>query len=392
MRNVAIDAYHFVGMRGGSGGSGSYLFALIEHLSRLVDVRVIASRHNAPLFAEVVQRHKHLVVAAGGDGHAEAVRAGSEDADILYAPFTSLPGSGGENRIPSVIAIHDLQHRFLKGSFPEPERVERDDDFFAAATSTDGIITFSTTEQRNITEIYNVKVAVSAIPHAPFLVEDVTKDLEDARIAPDRNPYIKKYGRYVLYSAVNWPHKNHFRLIEAFRLIAEDSASTDVKLILTGAPCVEPRQHFYKELLDQPWARERVVDLGYVSNVQLHLLLCGAEAFVFPSMYEGVRHPGARSHAGRDAGSRLRSPGHARVVSRLLRAIPQYSRLLPDRRGLNADFSRIRSAAMSLPMSASPAVSNSRRRARRARRSGSCRRLPAVSIERNKTEAARCAT
>lgn len=222
MRNVAIDAYHFVGMRGGSGGSGSYLFALIEHLSRLADVRVIASRHNAPLFAEIVQRHKHLVVAAGGDGHAEAVRAGIDGADILYAPFTSLAGSAREYRIPSVIAIHDLQHRFLKGCFPEPERVERDDDFFAAATNTDGIITFSKNEQRNITEIYNVKVGVSTIPHAPFLVEDVTKDLDDARIAPDRNPYIKKYGRYVLYSAVNWPHKNHFRLIEAFRLIAED--------------------------------------------------------------------------------------------------------------------------------------------------------------------------
>jgi glycosyltransferase involved in cell wall biosynthesis len=291
MRNVAIDAYHFVGMRGGSGGSGSYLFALIEHLSRLADIRVIASRQNAQLFADLAQRYKHLIVKAGGDTHSEAVRAGIDGADILYAPFTSLPAPGFEHRIPSVIAIHDLQHRFLKGCFPEPERVGRDDDFFAAASSTDGIITFSKTEQRNITEIYNVKVAVSTIPHAPFLVEDVTKDLENARIAPDRNPYIKKYGRYALYSAVNWPHKNHFRLIEAFRLIAEDSAPTDLKLILTGAACVEPREHFYKELLDQPWARDRVVDLGYVSNVQLYLLLSGAEAFVFPSMYEGFGIP-----------------------------------------------------------------------------------------------------
>jgi glycosyltransferase involved in cell wall biosynthesis len=291
MRNVAVDAYHFVGMRGGSGGSGSYLFALIEHLSRLVDIRVIASRQNARFFADLAQRHKHLIVRVGGDTHAEAVRAGIDGADILYAPFTSLPAPGFEHRVPSVIAIHDLQHRFLKGCFPEPERVGRDDDYFAAATNTDGIITFSEAERSNIAEIYNVKVAVSTIPHAPFLVEDVTKDLEDARIAPDRNPYVKKYGRYVLYSAVNWPHKNHFALIEAFRLITEDFPSTELKLILTGATCVEPREHFYKELLDQPWARERVVDLGYVTNVQLYLLLSGVEAFVFPSMYEGFGIP-----------------------------------------------------------------------------------------------------
>ena len=90
---------------------------------------------------------------------------------------------------------------------------------------------------------------------------------------------------------MNWPHKNHFRLLEAFRLVGADPRLSDVRLILTGAECVEPRTHFYKELLDQPWARDRVVDLGYVTNVQLFLLMSGAEAFVFPSMYEGFGIP-----------------------------------------------------------------------------------------------------
>jgi hypothetical protein len=117
----------------GRGGSGSYLIALIEHLSRLVDVRVIAARHNAQLLAEFAQRHKHLVVTFGGDTHAEAVRAGIDGADIHYAPFTSLPGPGFEHRIPSLIAIHNLHHRFLKGCFPEPERVGGDDDFLPRA-------------------------------------------------------------------------------------------------------------------------------------------------------------------------------------------------------------------------------------------------------------------
>jgi len=195
MRNVAIDAYHFVGMRGGSGGSGSYLLALIEHLARLTEVRIIASRHNAHLFGALAQREKHLSVRAGSQAHAEAVRDGIDGADILYAPFTSLPCADIAPRIPSVIAIHDLQHRFLKGCFPASERVARDDDYFAAASSADGIITFSETEQKNIADIYDVKVAVSAIPHAPFLVEEVTRDLKDPRIPAARNPYVKRFGR-----------------------------------------------------------------------------------------------------------------------------------------------------------------------------------------------------
>ena len=71
----------------------------------------------------------------------------------------------------------------------------------------------------------------------------------------DQNPYRAKFGRYVLYPAVNWPHKNHYRLVEAFRFLTQVYGLNDVKLILTGAACVEPRAHFYKTLLDQPWAK-----------------------------------------------------------------------------------------------------------------------------------------
>ncbi len=291
MRRIVIDAYNFVGLGGGAGGSGSYLLSLIEQLARLMDVRVIASANNGHLFGPLTERTKRLSVAVEGENHAEAIRTSTKDADVLYAPFTALPERVIYSQIPAVTAIHDLQHRFLKSSFPQSERIERDNAYFDAATEADAILTFAQVERQNIMREYNVQTTIGVVPHAPFLVEEVEREFGDAVINLDRNPYLKKFGRYILYPAVNWPHKNHYRLIEAFRFLCQDLAVPEVKLVLTGASCVEHREHFYKGLLEQSWAQGRVVNLGFVSNLQLYMLIKGAEALAFPSMYEGFGIP-----------------------------------------------------------------------------------------------------
>jgi len=291
MRRVVIDAYDFVGLGAGAGGSGSYLLSLIEQLARLVDVRVIASANNSHLFGPVTKRTKRLIVAVEGENHAEAIRAGIDDAGVLYAPFTALPERATYRHIPAVTAIHDLQHRFLKSFFPQAERIERDNAYFEAVTEADAVLTFAQVERQNVMKLYNVQSKIGVVPHAPFLAEEVERDFGGAPIDPDRNPYSKKFGRYVLYPAVNWPHKNHYRLIEAFRFLCQELGVADVKLVLTGASCVEHREHFYKGLLEQPWAQGRVVNLGFVSNLQLFMLIKAAEALVFPSMYEGFGIP-----------------------------------------------------------------------------------------------------
>jgi glycosyltransferase involved in cell wall biosynthesis len=291
MRKVVIDAHDFVGLRGGAGGSGSYFLSLVEQLARLVDVEVIASAGNSHFLRALAARSKRLVVAVNGGGHAEAIGASLKDAEILYAPFTALPERSAYRHIPAVTAIHDLQHRFLKSFFPEPERVERDDAYFAAVTDADAVLTFAQVERHNIMNFYNVHGKIGVVPHAPFLAEEIERDFGDAPLTPDRNPYTRKFGRYVLYPAVNWPHKNHYRLIEAFRFLCQELDVRNVKLVLTGASCVEQREHFYKGLLQQSWAQERIVNLGFVSSLQLYMLIKGAEALAFPSMYEGFGIP-----------------------------------------------------------------------------------------------------
>jgi glycosyltransferase involved in cell wall biosynthesis len=292
MRRVVIDAFHFVGLRGGSGGSGNYVISLIEELSRLVDVHVVASPRNRHLFDPIVERVRRLTVSGEVEPHSAAIRAALEVDDLLYAPFTSLPERETYSRVPAVTAVHDLQHRFLKSFFPKPERLDRDDAYFDAARVADGVLTFSTAEKANISDAYGIPADnIGVVPHAPFLAEAIMRRAGSRRVDRERNPFLSRYGRYVVYPAVNWPHKNHYRLVEAFRLLYQEKLVTDVKLVLTGASCVEEREHFYKELLEQSWAENAIIALGFVTDVQLFMLMQGAEALVFPSLYEGFGIP-----------------------------------------------------------------------------------------------------
>ena len=193
-------------------------------------------------------------------------------------------------------------------------------------------MTFSQAERDNVSQTYNVAGPFGVVPHAPFLAEEIER-LGRADLPLDGNPYRAKFGRYVLYPAVNWPHKNHYRLVEAFRFLTQAYGVNSVKLILTGAPCVEPRAHFYKALLDQPWARDRVIELGFVSNLQLFLLMKGAEVLAFPSMYEGFGIPVLEFPPSEHTGHCIQPSGFAGMVWRLLSALQRHSKLPDDGSG-----------------------------------------------------------
>lgn len=286
MLKVAIDSFHYVGLKGGSGGTGTYLISLLEHLAHLTAVEVIASPDNAHLFSDVVSRNPRLNLHIGERGqHADALRGAN--ADVLYAPFTSLPERESYASLPCVTAIHDLQHRHMPGFFGYQERFDRDAAYAEAARDADGILTFSEVEKERIFNAYAPIAPIGVVPHAPFLAESIELDGGSGR----RRSPSERYGRYIIYPAVNWPHKNHYRLLEAFRFLSAMPGMEDLKLVLTGAPCVEPRDHVYRELMQFPSLRGRVVDLGYVTSRQLEALIRGSVALVFPSLYEGFGIP-----------------------------------------------------------------------------------------------------
>jgi glycosyltransferase involved in cell wall biosynthesis len=96
-------------------------------------------------------------------------------------------------------------------------------------------------------------------------------------------------GCYLLYVGTLQPRKNLDRVIEAFARLAGTPAFTDVKLVLAGK-----RGWLYDDLFAQVkrlGLTGRVIFPGYVADEHLLALLSGAQAFVFPSLYEGFGIP-----------------------------------------------------------------------------------------------------
>jgi glycosyltransferase involved in cell wall biosynthesis len=110
---------------------------------------------------------------------------------------------------------------------------------------------------------------------------------------PERIPEVKKSleieGDYFLYLGTIEPRKNLERLIEAYHIFTQRSGSDVPKLVLAGGK---------GWLYDSIFARvtelgleKQVIFTKYVPAADMAPLMCGALAFVFPSVYEGFGMP-----------------------------------------------------------------------------------------------------
>lgn len=92
-------------------------------------------------------------------------------------------------------------------------------------------------------------------------------------------------GPYVLYVGTIEERKNVPRLLEAFARLKE----LPHKLVMVGRPGWMPKP--LEALLDELDLRDRVHLPGYVSHRNISAFYAGADAFLFPSLYEGFGFP-----------------------------------------------------------------------------------------------------
>ncbi len=103
------------------------------------------------------------------------------------------------------------------------------------------------------------------------------------------NAFLKKYGiikSYLLYVGNAYPHKNLERLVLVFKRLVQNGF--DKQLVLVGK-----NDYFYQQLKKfiQNNKVKQVVITDYIDDVDLEKLYRKAEAFVFPSLYEGFGLP-----------------------------------------------------------------------------------------------------
>ena len=96
---------------------------------------------------------------------------------------------------------------------------------------------------------------------------------------------------YLLSLSTIEPRKNLAHLIRCFsRLVHDPTVDDGLRLVLAGATGWKAAGVF-QAFEDEPAIRERVIFTGYVPDDDLAGLYSGADAFVYPSRYEGFGLP-----------------------------------------------------------------------------------------------------
>jgi glycosyltransferase involved in cell wall biosynthesis len=307
--NLAVDTNCI--LPGRVGGIENYTLGLIETLklpgSPASTLLLLTRQENHALFSryadsrtklELIERPTHngqrigswadLMKSdpAAGKKALEAFAAKKADLlrrwniDLIHFPGNTI--NPLELDIPTVLNLHDLQHRHFPQYFTPPELQNRERWWVASARRADALIAASNYVRDDLVQQLGIKRSrIFVTPDAfqsAYLKAPSQAEL-DARRIP-----LSLARTFFIYPAAMWPHKNHQHLIEAFLKANIPGA----ELVLTGGGQEESN---LPALIDSRGARNRVRLLGRVSTDQLIALYHLATALIFPSEHEAWSIP-----------------------------------------------------------------------------------------------------
>lgn len=241
------------------GGSATYARELLRSLGRVggleyvVFTPTLAPGESEGLPARVIAEYRASASMRGrlaAMGRASVrpgpIRRHFRDISVMHYPLTIMVPSAG---LPSVTTVHDVLHVVHPELFSRPELLYRRLAYRRIAKAERVIV--PSEYGSKVLGLGQARVIPHGVDHTTFSPADVP-----------REPFL-------LYPADGYPHKNHARLVEAFRRL-----DPGLRLVLTG-------NH-----LDPAWAGGGVEVRGRVRTEELVDLLRRASALVFPSRHE----------------------------------------------------------------------------------------------------------
>lgn len=206
-----------------------------------------------------------------------------ERLDLFHSPTSTIPMV---RKCPTVVTIFDLFTKINPSWFPAKVTIPLNILTGYAARHADLIITISESTKNDIIKYYNVlpeKIKVTYLAK-----DDVYSPIDDEEaLRSIRSKYnIKK--DFILYVGSLFLFRNIPALLKAFSVLVHEKG-VDVNLVLVGRQFWQ--QFDLRELIDKLDIQEHVIYLGYAPYNDLPLLYNAAEAFVYPSLYEGFGIP-----------------------------------------------------------------------------------------------------
>jgi len=202
--------------------------------------------------------------------------------DVVHFVYNVRPLRGGPL---SVLTLYDVIPRRFPHYFSRLTRWKIEGIQRAALRASDAFVSISHSTAQDFAELYGVareKIVVTPLAPDPVF---------HPRPIAEQVAFRQRLGLpegYFLYLGSNKPHKNLPRLIRAWAQIPK-SKIRNLKLVLAGH--WDARYPQAKELAAELGLQDSVRFLGPVAGADLPLLYASAQAFIFPSLYEGFGLP-----------------------------------------------------------------------------------------------------
>jgi glycosyltransferase involved in cell wall biosynthesis len=203
------------------------------------------------------------------------------DVDLFFMPHLNFASVSKE--CPLVITIHDLSFMRYPSFFSARKNLwHRSLGVKALVERADRIIAVSENTKTDIVELCGapeekINVVYPGVDHERF-----------ARPA-DPPAQVTLPQKYLLYLGTLEPRKNIEGIVRAFEIYLDRSGRKDLCLLLAGNHGWKNRRIF--RAIDSSVYRDRISLLGYVSEDLKPFLYQRAEAFIYPSFYEGFGFP-----------------------------------------------------------------------------------------------------
>ncbi len=197
---------------------------------------------------------------------------------IMYTQFFAVK--------PFVLTLHDLQEYYFPEFFTLQERIVRFVTTRFLSRKAQKIICESNYVKNDIKKFLKIEdkkiVVLPAPPPANVMNIQITEE--------QKLTVKQKYNlpdNYIFYPAAFWQHKNHIKLVEAFKILTVKHH--DLHLVLSGS-----KQKNYSSVVNKIVElnlKDKVLLLGYIEYVDLPYLYLLSRMLIMPSLFESISIP-----------------------------------------------------------------------------------------------------
>lgn len=277
---VAVNLTRLISGRDGSGGAGWFALYLTKTLSEVAQTFALVQSQNIKLVQDFLGDNSSVELIEFSGNFEKDAFAIIDEMDIYFDPLNGLEPKILPKKTFVVSVIHDLLFNKKPFCFTQKEIDFRTSHYGSAIDRADLVLTVSEREVENIKTEFGVNKVKAIIQPPYFKLSEETNVKHDGKTS------------YLIYPSVQWNHKNHFRLFEAFLHLCDTQQIPDhVKLVVSKVLPVEANTILHRELFNDAPNGHRILELPYFNKQDYAGVMQNALGVVFPSLYEGYGIP-----------------------------------------------------------------------------------------------------